>query len=425
MNKLKPRTIDVYAHWVGIPEPSFVGTLSASLSRGKEIFSFAYSDDWLKNNQMHNLDPSLQLFQGSQYAPLGQNNFGVFLDSSPDRWGRLLMDRREAQQAREENRKERKLLESDYLLGVYDSHRMGGLRFRTEPNGPFLDDNRAKASPPWTALRELEQASIELEKDHAEKNPNYSKWLQMLIQPGSSLGGSRPKASVVDEDAQLWIAKFPSSHDEYDIGAWEMVVHKLAQKAHIKIPEVKLQKFAGRHNTFLSKRFDRTKSKERIHFSSATTLLKRSDGDDASKGLSYLELAEFIMQRGAKPTQDLEQLWRRIVFFICVSNVDDHLRNHGFILESNGWRLSPAYDINPVASGNGLKLNISETDNSQDLSLAKEVAEYFRIKSDKANEIINEIVRTVKHWHNEASSVGLSTSAQDRMARAFRVADDS
>lgn len=418
------RYIEVHAHWTGLSQPTLMGVLHTTLARGKEIFSFEYSDDWLRNNLSHTLDPSLQLFQGRQYAPQDQENFGVFLDSSPDRWGRFLMDRREAQLARAAKRKECKLLESDYLLGVYDEHRMGALRFRTDPKGPFLDNNKNYASPPWTSLRELEHASLELEKNDAEANPDYSKWLQMLIAPGGSLGGARPKASVIDEDNHPWIAKFPSNNDEVDIGAWEMVAYKLAQRAKINMAAAKIEKFNNHYHTFLSKRFDRIATGERIHFASAMTLLQRSDGDDASNGASYLELAEFIMRNGALPAQDLEQLWRRIVFYICVSNVDDHLRNHGFILQPNGWVLSPAFDINPVANSHGLKLNISETDNSQDLELAKDVAAYFRIKPSQADQIIQEIITAVKDWRNVASSLDIPTKEQDRMANAFRIASE-
>ncbi len=424
MSKTHQQHIEVYAHWAGLIQPTFMGILNTITVRDKEIFSFEYNHDWLKNNQISNIDPSLQLFHGKQYAPKEQENFGVFLDSSPDRWGRFLMNRSEALLARKEGRQERKLLETDYLLGVFDKHRIGALRFRIDPTGPFLDNNKNFATPPWTSLRELENASLALEKTDAEKNPSYSKWLQMLIAPGGSLGGTRPKASVVDKDDHLWIAKFPSGNDENDIGAWEMVIYKLAKKAKIIIPEAKAAKFYSQHHTFLSKRFDRTNLGERIHFASAMTLLQRSDGDDASNGASYLELAEFIMQQGGEPTQDLEQLWRRIVFFICISNVDDHLRNHGYILQTNGWKLSPAFDLNPNPNGDGLKLNISESDNSQDLSLAQEVAEYFRIKPKKADEIIDEVVKAAKHWKKEASHMGISVSEQNRMARAFRIADE-
>ncbi len=361
--------------------------------------------------------------QGIQYAPHGQENFGLFLDSSPDRWGRFLMNRREAIVAREEKRKERKLLESDYLLGVYDEHRMGALRFRTNPKGPFLDGNKKYASPPWVSLRELEHASLELEKRDVENNPSYSKWLGMLIAPGGSLGGARPKASVADQNHHLWIAKFPSSNDIHDIGAWEMVVNQLAEKAKIHVPQTKIDKFNSHYHTFLSKRFDRNDKGERIHFASAMTLLQRSDGDDASTGASYLELAQFMIKHGARPEEDLEQLWRRIVFYIGVSNVDDHLRNHGFILRHDGWILSPAYDINPNPLGDGLKLNISESDNSQDIALAKEVAEYFRIDSDRASKIIQEIFKVIKNWRVVASALGLSPKEQHQMRNAFRIAE--
>jgi serine/threonine-protein kinase HipA len=302
---------------------------------------------------------------------------------------------------------------------------MGGLRFRTSSEGPFLDNNKSLASPPWTALRELEQASLAIESDGAEKDPHYSQWLKMLVVPGSSLGGARPKASVVDEADHLWIAKFPSVQDSNDIGAWEMVAHKLAQKVGVVTAEAMLRKFNSKYHTFLSKRFDRTAEGKRIHFASAMTLLQHADGDDAHKGASYLELAEFILRNGAKPTQDLEQLWRRIVFFICISNVDDHLRNHGFILHQNGWILSPSYDINPVASGDGLKLNISETDNAQELELAVEVAKYFRLAPTRASEIIKEIVSAARQWRREADLLGISKADQDRMARAFRIAEEN
>lgn len=424
MYKNQRRHIEVHADWISLPEPILMGVLNAIPVRGKEIFSFDYDSNWLKNNQARILDPSLQLLHGTQYAPHEQENFGVFLDSSPDRWGRFLMKRREALLARQEKRQERKLLESDYLLGVFDQHRMGALRFRVDPKGPFLDNNKALASPPWTSLRELEHASLEIEKKDAEEKPSYSKWLQMLIAPGGSLGGARPKASVIDEHKHLWIAKFPSANDEHDIGAWEMVVYKLAQYAGVTMAEAKVERFNSQHHTFLSKRFDRTNENKRIHFSSAMTLLQRLDGDDASKGVSYLELAEFINQQGAEPTLDLEQLWRRIVFFVCISNVDDHLRNHGFILLPNGWRLSPAFDINPVASGDGLKLNISESDNSQDLSLVKEVAEYFRVDPNKADKIIQQVLTAVKRWREEANYMGISLKEQNRMSQAFRIVDE-
>lgn len=387
--------------------------------KGREVFSFEYSASWLQDEQALALDPALQLVSGPQYVPPGHDNFGAFLDSSPDRWGRVLMQRREAQLAREQKRPERKLLEMDFLLGVYDGHRMGGLRYRFE-GGPFLDDNLDLASPPWTSLRELEQASLALERPGAERNPAYGKWLRMLLAPGRSLGGARPKASVLDEKKRLWIAKFPSERDTDDIGGWEAVLHALARRAGIEAAEAKHQKLGSEHHTFLSRRFDRTEKGARLHFASAMTLLQQRDGSTAS----YLDLVQLIARHGANPAADLEQLWRRVVFFLCVSNIDDHLRNHGFLFGPKGWTLSPAYDLNPVATGGGLALNISETDNAQDLELARDVAKLFRVTKARADEVISEVVAAVKRWPAEAKKLGISRSEQERMAPAFQVADE-
>ena len=416
------RLLEVWADWIGLEKPLRLGTLSASPGRGKEIFSFEYDADWLKKGIAQSLDPSLLFFGGPQYPSAGKLNFGIFLDSAPDRWGRFLMDRREAQSAREEGRSRQTLHESDYLLGVFDGHRMGALRFRLEPEGPFLDDNQACASPPWTSLRELEEAALAVERPGAENEADYKRWLTMLIAPGGSLGGARPKASVVGTDAHLWIAKFPSSNDSVDFGAWEYVVHQLARKAGITVSEAMARSFNTRRHTFLTKRFDRTAAGGRIHFASALTLLNRTDGDDASSGASYLEMAELLIKQGARPDADLEQLWRRIVFSICVSNADDHLRNHGFLRTDDGWVLSPAYDMNPDPRADGLKLNISEEDNAQDLSLALEVAPYFRIKAERAKTIIKDIAGVVQKWRSETRELKLSTAEIEDMDPAFRCA---
>jgi serine/threonine-protein kinase HipA len=410
----------VFAHWETLKDPTFMGRLSIASSRGKEVFSFEYDQDWIKTDFAQILDPNLGFFEGPQYPKEDQANFGLFLDSSPDRWGRLLMRRREEQLAREEKREKRTLLESDYLLGVYDGHRMGALRFRESLNGPFLDDNQEMASPPWVALRDLEYASLQLEKDHAEKQKDYAKWLRLLIAPGGSLGGARPKANVIDPKGHPWIAKFPSQQDDVNIGKWELLVHQLAKHAKINVPMVECKKFTGKHDTFLAKRFDRTPKGGRVHFASAMTMLNRTDGDGAAEGVSYLDLAEFLIQQGAQTDSDLEELWRRIVFNICVSNVDDHLRNHGFLLTERGWILSPAYDMNPSETGNGLKLNISKDDNAQDLDLAKDVAKFFRVKPPRALAIIREVVTAVKSWKNAAKELDLPEKEISRMKDAFR-----
>lgn len=396
-----------------------MGWLHAAPSRGKEIFSFEYDRAWLGSDHALVVDPGLRLHHGPQHAPSGRDNFGVFLDSSPDRWGRVLLQRREAQRARAQKRREMPLLESDCLLGVYDLHRLGGLRFRSA-GGPFLDDNSELASPPWTSLRELEQASLQLERVGVERDPSYGKWLSMLIAPGRSLGGARPKASVLDTKGRLWIAKFPSDNDTNDIGAWESVAHALARKAGVVVADGERKRFGKKHHTFLSRRFDRTDAGGRIHFASAMTMLDRGDGEG---GASYIDLAGVLTQHGAHAPRDLEQLWRRIVFFVCISNVDDHLRNHGFLLERKGWALAPAYDMNPVAHGDGLTLNISETDSAQDLDLVVEVAKHFRVKAARAKEIGGEVRTAVGGWRAEAKRAGIARAEQDRMAGAFRLAD--
>lgn len=414
------KEIYVYMNMEEMDSPIQMGILCSEVLRGKEVFSFENDSQWLKHKQFRALDPDLAQFVGKQYLPTDKSNFGIFLDSSPDRWGRVLMRRREAITARSENRQERTLTEADYLLGVYDGNRMGALRFKLAAKGDFMDNNKAMASPPWASIRDLEYASLQLEKDDLKDDAEYAKWLNMLIAPGSSLGGARPKANILDENGALWIAKFPSGHDSKDVGAWEAVVATLARDCGIKMAESRAQKFSCRQHTYLSKRFDRTSDGKRIHFASAMTLLGYADGADSAEGVSYLELAEWIGRNCNKVSQNLEQLWRRIVFSIAVSNCDDHLRNHGFILTSEGWTLSPAYDINPTELGLGLKLNISEEDNSLDFGLALSVAEYFGLDDTLSNNILNEIKTAVSSWRKIATRQGISRSEQELMANAFR-----
>jgi serine/threonine-protein kinase HipA len=412
----------VYANWDLMEEAQLMGFLTSQRLRGKEIFSFEYAPTWVnQQNPILFLDPHLGFFKGNQYLPEEKNNFGIFLDSSPDRWGRLLMRRREAWQAKQEGREERTLYESDFLLGVFDGHRMGGVRFKLHEDGPFMNDQRKLATPPWASLRELEHASLQLERDDARESSEYSQWLNVLIDPGSSLGGARPKASVIDERGHLWIAKFPSSRDEKDSGAWEMVIHELAKDCGIVVSEARLQKLSGKHHTFLSRRFDRTNEQRRIHFASAMTLLGLQDGADHLEGVGYLDLAGFIIQNSPAAKEDLEQLWRRIAFNILVSNTDDHLRNHGFILTPVGWRLSPAYDMNPNEMGHGLTLNISENSNDLDISLAIETANLYQLKNDRAESILKEILQKLGNWRTVAKKFGINNSEIEQTKRAFRL----
>ncbi|MCF8193913.1 MAG: HipA domain-containing protein [Bacteroidia bacterium] len=422
--KYNETTILVYADWEFLGEAQFLGFLTSQRVRGKEVFSFEYAETWLNNqNPILYLDPHLGFYRGKQYLPEEKNNFGIFLDSSPDRWGRLLMRRREAWQAKEEGRDERPLFESDFLLGVFDGHRMGGLRFKLNQDGPFLNDHKKMATPPWTSLRELEQASLQLERHDAMNDPEYYHWLSLLIDPGSSLGGARPKASVVDDQGHLWIAKFPSSSDDKNVGAWEMVLHQLAIACGIQVSEARLQKFSSKHATFLSKRFDRTKNQRRIHFASALTLLGLQDGADYLEGVGYLDLVAFVMKKSPQAKEDLEQLWRRMAFNMMVSNTDDHLRNHGFILTNNGWRLSPAYDMNPNEMGHGLTLNISESSNDLDLSIALETAHWYQLKRDRAERILKEMQLEISLWRTVAKKHGISHSEIEQTKRAFRLVE--
>ena len=409
--------IYVYENW-SCDIPVKMGTLYVDGNRGKNIYSFEYDDLWLEENANSEItfDPDLALYNGRQYVPIDKPLFGIFADSCPDRWGRLLMKTREAILARKEERRPRNLNELDFLLGVYDESRMGALRFKIDEDREFLSCDKELATPPWTTLRTLESASIEFEKDESGTN---EKWLKQLLAPGSSLGGARPKATVQAPDGCLWIAKFPSKHDETDSGAWEMVVHDLAELCGLNVPQAKAEKFSRNGTTFLVKRFDRNGSK-RIHFSSAMTLLGKTDGASAVDGSSYLDIASFIRSNGSQPREDLIELWKRIVFNIAVANTDDHLRNHGFILEKNGWKLSPLYDVNPNIYGDSLSLNITNSDATLDFNLALETAEFYGISIDIAKKSISKMCEIInEQWEKLARKYGLSRNAIEYMRPAF------
>lgn len=407
--------IYVYAHWVGMPEPQLIGTLSAHFAKRKKAFSFEYDKQWLKSGNQFLLDPDIQLYSGQQF-PNGKENFGVFLDSMPDTWGRTLMKRRVAQQAKENNEKAATLYDIDYLLGVYDESRMGALRFKKKLDEPFLDNNNETPTPPWSSVRELQQAANSFEND--DNNEEAKKWLAILMAPGSSLGGARPKANILDENKELWIAKFPSKNDTIDKAAWEYLAYLLATKSGINMAPCRIEKIAGNYNTFFTKRFDREKG-ERIHFASAMTMTGNNEDTIRDNTASYLDLAEFISNYGANVEENLHQLWRRIIFNIAISNTDDHLRNHGFILTDEGWILSPAYDLNPSIDKDGLALNIDTNNNALDFELAKEVGEYFRLDVEKMNIIINEILESVSQWKEIATKIGIPRSEQELMEKAF------
>nr|WP_300807785.1 type II toxin-antitoxin system HipA family toxin [uncultured Acetatifactor sp.] len=409
----------VYENWKS-PDPGKMGTLYMDGGKGREVVSFEYDENWLTGEDCGFVfDPDLALFRGRQYTPVDKSMFGMFADSCPDRWGRLLMKRREAILAKKEGRKPRRLTDLDYLLGVHDETRMGALRFAVTEGGPFLAADRDLAAPPWATLRKLESASLAFERSD---DGMEEKWLKQLFAPGSSLGGARPKASVAAPDGSLWIAKFPSKQDDGNTGAWEMVVHELAALCGLHVPEARLESFSKNGATFLVKRFDR-EGKRRIHFASAMTLLGKNDGAHAADGSGYLDMASLIRKYGAAPKDDLRELWRRIVFSMAVSNTDDHFRNHGFLLSESGWLLSPMYDVNPNAEGDMLSLNVDQDSNQIDFELALFVAGMYEMPEKQAKETVDRIKDTVeRNWRKLAREYGLSRSETERMAPAFDMA---
>lgn len=426
-----PKSIGVYADWVGLKAPVRLGTLHSAPAQGKELFDFSFDEQALLQPQLTRvvLDPRLQSYAGRQYPAAGARNFGAFLDSSPDRWGRLLMERRAERRARVEQRRGAvRLRESDYLLGVHDLFRVGALRYSLEGRdqgaaSAFLAQSDERAAPPFARLRELERAARAIEDGTAEPT-QLDEWLRILLAPGGSLGGARPKASVQDTEGYLWIAKFPSNRDTVDVGAWELLLQSLAKRCGLDVPPARAERYASNRHTFLVRRFDRTIDGGRRHFASAMTLTDRDDGDDEAAGVSYLELAEVLVRQGANTAADLLELWSRIVFNVCVSNADDHLRNHGFLLEpGRGWALSPAYDMNPDPSATGLKLNISEADNALDLQLVLSVAHLFRVPLRKATRRVEEIRGVCRQWRKLAQAIGLPRDEQERCAPAFRLAN--
>ncbi len=401
-----------------LAEPTRVGSLFYSIGRGDGVFSFAYDQEWLKHGSAFQIDPQLQLHISEVYPAASHSTFPIFLDSAPDRWGRILLDRREVLRARDEGRRLRVLTEWDYLLGVHDTCRIGGLRFRRRDNGAYLDDDLAMAAPPIASLAELEAASLALEDPDAADKSGFRKWLSALLAPGSSLGGSRPKANFTDRGGTLWIAKFPSRDDRRDVGAWEMVVQRLASAAGVDVPEAACRRLAGKYHTYCCRRFDRTNVGRRRFFVSAMTLLGRRDGD----GGSYLELAEFLATRGTAKDRasDLRQLWRRVVFNILVSNTDDHLRNHGFIMQSDGWRLAPAYDVNPSVAKSVHALCIDDRDASPDLRLALSTARFYSLKPAEASRIAAAVREVVAGWRKQAIAMKIPRSEIELMEPAFR-----
>lgn len=402
------RTLFVHVDLESVPH--LVGRLWARSRKGKESASLEYDAAWLANPARFALEPALTLGTGPHPSTAGRSIFGAVGDTAPDRWGRVLIQREERRKAREEKRVPRTLFEVDYLIGVSDIARQGALRFTEQEGGPFLATG--VQIPPLIQLPALLNAAVRLSEDQGGTDAD----LRLLLGPGSSLGGARPKTSVVDRDGQLAIAKFPQHGDVLPVTSWEAVALKLAKQAGIAVPDWRLEKIAGR-DVLILRRFDRRRQ-IRIPFLSAMSLLDADDND----AHSYMEIADALRQHGAKADEDCAQLWRRIVFSIMISNIDDHLRNHGFLHETAGWRLSPAYDMNPVPidiKPHILTTAIDEVDGTASLDLAYEVAGHFGVNPAAARKIVSEVGAAVGHWREIATAIGLGTAEIDRMASAF------
>ena len=404
----------VYADLRGTPH--LTGRLWMRTRRDRESATFEYDRSWLAHPERFWLDPALKLGPGPFHAPSDQPLFGAIGDSAPDRWGRALMRRAERRRAEHARQTPRTLREVDYLLMVDDEARMGALRFARQEGGPFLATYGAARIPPLIELPRLLLAT-----EHALSDTETEEDLRLLLAPGSSLGGARPKASVRDRDGSLAIAKFPSKADEVNTVAWEAVALTLAGKAGIPVPAWRMEIAAGKP-VLLLRRFDR-EGEARLPFLSAMSMLGSKDNETRS----YLEFADVLRQHGASPKEDMNALWRRIVFNILISNTDDHLRNHGFLWTGGaGWRLSPAYDLNPVPTDmkpRVLTTAIDLEDGTASLELALEVASYFELTSQQAKAIAAEVGRAVGKWRKEAGRFGLSAAEMDRMASAFEHGD--
>jgi len=404
------RQIIVYMDLAG--KTYLIGRLWINERKGVERASFEYAGEWLNHPFCFSIEPALSLAEGRYHTdkPL----FGSLSDSAPDRWGRTLMERKEARQAKHNNRKARKLKESDYLLMVDDRTRQGALRFATSMNGPFSSSYQHAPIPPLINLKRLLNASEKIVSQTESEQD-----IRDVMEPGSSLGGARPKASVTDKTQKLLIAKFPSPNDQWDVELWEFLSLRMAKKAGIHVPNFCLKTITGR-NILLLERFDRTHNLNRVPFLSAMAMLGASDGETGS----YLEIGEVLMEHGANPQKDLIELWRRIVFNIMISNVDDHLRNHGFLYNHHisGWQLSPLYDLEPAPEhikSRFLRTNIDFYNNAASLDLAYEVAEEFGLKSRQAKKIAKEVANSVNQWDKEADQFGVKKQEKEFMSSAF------
>ena len=397
----------VYADFDWFNDIELIGELGYESLRGSDSYSFKFADRWVKKYNAIQLSNDLNNYPGIQYTQPNKDIFGCFADALPDRWGRTLLLRREQILAQEDNRPIKRLSSFDFLVGIDDFSRMGAFRFKETLDGEFINTTNSLRIPPLTDLRELISASREIEKSENANNLPEKKWITQLVQPGSSLGGARPKANVVDTDKNVYVAKFPSLKDDYDAGLWEHFCHLLAKNAGINTADTKVLAVNEKHHTLLSKRFDRTAEGKRIHFASAMTLLGLNDGDNATTGHGYLDIVDFILSSCTDVDANLCELFRRVAFNICIGNTDDHFRNHGFLLTAKGWNLSPAYDMNPTLNSHQNLLINSKT-NVSDLSVLVNSCDEYMLTAQVAKNIINEVVEAIKDWRIIANKIGIS-----------------
>ena len=401
------RTLLVYADFDWLPSPTFIGKLGYESLRGTDSYNFCFSEEWLQAYGGLYLSADLNNYPGIQYTASDRDIFGCFSDALPDRWGRTLLLRREQILAQEEKRPPRRLSSFDYLLGIDDYARMGALRLKEDEDGDFINSAPSLRIPPLTDIRTLEAASREIERSELANELPDRRWIAQLVQPGSSLGGARPKASVVDRDGRLCIAKFPSRRDDYDAGLWEHLCHQLATRAGISTAQTRVLKTSDEYHTLISQRFDRADGGKRIHFASAMTLLGLQDGDNASSGFGYLDIVDFILRHSGDTEQNLRELYRRVAFNICIGNSDDHFRNHGFLLTRRGWTLSPAYDMNPTLSTHQ-SLLISSTTSEANLGILLDASEEYMLPREVARSIIDEVRKGLEGWQSLATRLGIS-----------------
>ena len=408
--------LEVMASFDWLEKEEKIGTLGHESLRGSDVFSFEFDKNWLNRHSDIILDRDLQPFTGIQYSPVANRIFGCFSDALPDRWGRRLIDLRMAQEPKAKGRTT--LSDWDYLKGVEDTLRVGGFRFKDPANGAYISATPDYSVPPALHVDELLQAAREIEKSDYKHMAPEEKWVQRLFQPGSSMGGARPKACV-ESGGHLYLAKFPSVKDTLNISRWEHFAHLMARECGINAAQTKVITTGTGQDILLSQRFDRTDDNRRVHMASSLTLLGLADGDGEKTGKGYLDMVDFIVTAGGTRIEaDLEELYRRVVFNICIGNADDHFRNHAFLLDKKGWELSPAYDMNPT---NSLyqALQIDDHSNDSNLNRLYEAHELYMLDETTARGIIMDVTRNMKYWEGMAQDAGLTRRENSSFSDRF------